>query len=498
MIKLAIMAVGGQGGGVLTQWIVDLALSQGWSVQSTAVAGVAQRTGATIYYVEMAPIAARAPVFALAPAPGDVDVLIAAEWAEAGRAIQRGFVTPDRTLLIASTHRMHSVAEKLVPGDGRIEPGEIEAAVGVAARAVIAFDMQAPAQAAGSVVSATLFGALAASGALPFPRTAFEATIEAGGRGVEASLAAFKAGHDGPQSVEPLPASTADTPTITGPDTARAAWQALMGRVNALPEPARPMAEAGLRKVVDYQDPDYGTEYLTRVEALAALDRDRDAALTRAAAKYIANAMTYDDVIRVADLKTRRARGTRIAREMQTGDQAMHVTEFMHPRGPELISTLPAGWGRWIEARPRLAAWIDRRVNRGRRVRTDTVWGFGLLWWVAGWRRRRRGTLRHAGEMAHLEAWLALVHRHAGRDPVLAVEILACRRLIKGYSDTHARGLSKFDRVMGALAVLDGRDDAADWLRRLREAALKDEKGEALDGALKTVTSFAGKAVKGA
>ena len=28
------------------------------------------------------------------------------------------------------------------------------------------------------------------------------------------------------------------------------------------------------------------------------------------------------------------------------------------------------------------------------------------------------------------------------------VEVLRCRRLVKGYSDTHARGLSKFDRVM--------------------------------------------------
>ena len=36
-----------------------------------------------------------------------------------------------------------------------------------------------------------------------------------------------------------------------------------------------------------------------------------------------------------------------------------------------------------------------------------------------------------------------------------------------------------------------GRPDAADWTRRLRQAALLDEKGEALDGALKTVRSFA-------
>jgi indolepyruvate ferredoxin oxidoreductase beta subunit len=62
---------------------------------------------------------------------------------------------------------------------------------------------------------------------------------------------------------------------------------------------------------------------------------------------------------------------------------------------------------------------------------------------------------------------------------------------MKGYSDTHARSLSKYDRVLSALPLIEGRDDAAEWLRRLREAALKDEKGEMLDGALKTVESFA-------
>ena len=55
IIKLAVMAVGGQGGGVLTGWIETLARGQGYACQATSVAGVAQRTGATIYYIEMAP-----------------------------------------------------------------------------------------------------------------------------------------------------------------------------------------------------------------------------------------------------------------------------------------------------------------------------------------------------------------------------------------------------------------------------------------------------------
>src|SRR5687768_13566248 len=113
VIKLAILAVGGQGGGVLADWIVDVAERNGFLAQSTSVAGVAQRTGATIYYIEMCREASRLPVFALSPSQGDVDILIAAELMEAGRAIMRGFVTPERTTLIASSHRIAAVSEKI-------------------------------------------------------------------------------------------------------------------------------------------------------------------------------------------------------------------------------------------------------------------------------------------------------------------------------------------------------------------------------------------------
>ena len=112
-ISLAILAMGGQGGGVLADWIVALAEAQGWAAQSTSVPGVAQRTGATIYYIEMAPPKDGAqPVFALMPTPGDVDVVMASELMEAGRSVLRGLVTPDKTTLIASTHRALAVVEK--------------------------------------------------------------------------------------------------------------------------------------------------------------------------------------------------------------------------------------------------------------------------------------------------------------------------------------------------------------------------------------------------
>ena len=491
IIKLAVMAVGGQGGGVLAGWIEAVARAEGYAVQATSVAGVAQRTGATIYYLEMAPAGARVPVFSLAPAAGDVDVLIAAEMMEAGRAILRGFVTPDRTTLIASTHRALAVSEKMEPGNGIANPDEVRAAAEIAAQRLVLANMEALALQSGSVISASLFGALAGAGALPFGRAAYEAAIRAGGKGVEASLRAFAAGFAAAQAGEaPEPRAKQPDPAEDIPARLWPAWQALLAQAAALPAPVAEMAVPGLRKVVDFQDLDYGAEYLARIQALLPHDSaNRGYALAREGAKYIANAMAYDDVIRVADLKTRARRFDRIKAEMGAApEMLMQVTEFMHPRAEELVGLLPARMGRWAQANA--MPLIDRLFNKGRHLRSDGLWAFLQLYALAGLRPRRRKSLRHAQERAHLEAWLQTALGHLPQSYDLAVEILRCRRLIKGYSDTHARGHSKFDKVLAGAALVSGRADAADWVRRLREAALKDEEGKALDGALATIRSF--------
>ena len=494
-LSVAILAMGGQGGGVLSDWIVAVAEANGWHAQSTSVPGVAQRTGATLYYIEMLPPKdGLAPVLALMPTPGDVDVVIAAELMEAGRSILRGLVTPDRTLLITSTHRAYAVAEKEKPGESIADPQAVNAAAGISARRIIAFDKDETAREAGTVISAPLLGALAGSGALPFSRESFESVIAAGGLGVKASLKGFAEGFTRAILNELPEARIAPTKKLEGiPETLGSPeLDHRLARVRALPDAAQVAALAGLKRCIDYQDLAYGDEYLSRLEALRDLDHNQGGsahgyAFTAAAAKHVANAMAYDDVVGVADLKIRSARFARIAREMKAGEDPLQLTEFVHPRGEEVVSLLPAGWGRKLAASPSWVARIDRWVNRDRRIRTATIPGFLQFHMVAGLRRFRRRLLRHEAEMRHMEGWLAIATQTLPQNYDLARAIIAARRLIKGYSDTHARGLSKFDRVISAVPLLTPRADGGVWMDRLISAALKDENGDALDGALKTV-----------
>ncbi len=154
-ITVTIAALGGQGGGVVSDWLIDVARRSGYLAQATSVPGVAQRTGATIYYLEFFPLAdlpadQRRPIFALMPNPGDVDVVIASEIMEAGRAMQRGLVS-SRTTLIASSHRIYAIQEKSHMGDGRVDSRQVRALAREHAKRYIEFDMQAMAEANGSV-----------------------------------------------------------------------------------------------------------------------------------------------------------------------------------------------------------------------------------------------------------------------------------------------------------------------------------------------------------
>lgn len=494
-IKIAILAMGGEGGGVLADWIVDLGEHNGYFAQTTSVPGVAQRTGATIYYVELFPHEAnesRQPILALMPLPGDVDVVLASELMEAGRAVQRGLVSADRTTLVASTHRVFSIAEKTAMGDGRVDSDTLVAHASKAAKRFVHFDMAQAAQDTGSVISAILFGALAGTNVLPFNRKQFEETIERGGVGVRPSLRAFDLAYgrsndageqtsDYAAKMQPAaasPATAAATPR--NPEVAK-----LVERVRAeVPEAAQPFAREGVRRLIDYQDPAYAAFYLDRLASLRRAIPDADDALLRETARHLALWMSYEDVIRVADLKTRGTRFERVRGEVNANaDQLLAINEFMHPRLEEICETLPAGLGRWL-ARPH---WVNRfvsgRTQAGRVVQTSSLRGYLMLYVIARLRKMRRRTLRYELENTRIEAWLAQIVASAKINPALATEVAQCQRMVKGYSDTHARGLKNYETVM-AVVVKAGARLAPATLRDLRDAALADEHGDKLRAAL--------------
>ena len=482
-ISIAILALGGQGGGVLAEWIQEVARRHGWLAQGTSVPGVAQRTGSTVYYVELARPDAdgRLPVMAQMPMPGDVDIVIASELMETGRALLRGFSTAGRTTLIGSTHRVYAISEKAAMGDGRGSSERIIEAAGQRSKRFIGFDMEAATDQSGSVISAIMFGALGGSEALPFPRETFEQAIKDSGIAVASNLKGFDAGYSAAQGAVALPIE-AEHP-LPVPSTARG--RALDERARTiLPPVALTNALHGLQRLMDYQDADYATLYLDRLEKIAAQDRAPHL-LTAEAARHLALWMSYEDTIRVADLKTRASRIARVRSEVKAGDsQVMDVTEFMHPRLQEIGETLPAFLGRPLLGDGLLTKMLAPFFRGGRHVRTTNLRWFLMLRMVAKLRKIRRSTVRYIEEQERIDHWLALAAELAAADNELAVEWVRCQRLIKGYGDTFERGLRNFATVRAAFLALPKDRRTAAWLAQARDAALGDDQGERLEGFL--------------
>ncbi len=487
---IAIAALGGQGGGVLADWLVKAAELHGWIAQSTSIPGVAQRTGTTVYYVEVCPAPLPGeprPVLALMPSAGDVDLVVAAELMEAGRSVVRGLVTPGRTTLVSSNHRVYGITEKSALGDGIADANAVLAALHSQSKRLICFDMDVIAGEHNSVISSVLFGAVAGSAALPFPRALYERAISESGVAVKSNLAGFAAGFD--RALQDAPVTGLVAPA-TGPTSALG--RRLDERIGReFPAHLHGLLEHGVKRMLDYQDGAYADLYLDRLAGIRdgeqrAVHGGHDYALTAAVGRYLALWMSYEDTIRVADLKTRGARFDRFRAEVGAGqDQIVHVTEFMHPRFEEMCETLPAGFGGWLLR----SEWARRALaplfRKGRHIRTTHLGGFLMLRLIAGMRRWRRASLRYRIEETRINEWLQRVQSAlAAHGREVAIELAECQRLVKGYGDTHARGWQNYGSLMQAIEEAGPRADLAEVIKRLRNAALADEEGERLRATL--------------
>jgi indolepyruvate ferredoxin oxidoreductase beta subunit len=479
---ILVAALGGEGGGVLADWIADAIRHAGYACQTTSIPGVAQRTGATTYYIEYCEIPRselgdRRLVFALTPVPGQVDVMIASELIEAARAAQNGYVTADRTTLIASSHRIFAITEKIAMDDNRFDTDRALKAVHDLSHRAILFDMEAAADQAGTIINAVLLGTLAGSGALPIDLIHFEQAIEAGGKGVAASKRGYAIGLRAAQ------AGTAAAPALL-PVATPLADAALDG----FPMETRYVVGHGLRRTLDYQDEPYAREYLERAKTLLALDQTLDGAnhgwrLTIDGARYLALRMTYEDVIRVADLKTRADRFDHVRTEARpTAGQPVHITEFMKPGPEEACALLPPVLGDmllgWLRRRG-----IEHRFHVGLHIRSDTVSGFLLMRSLARLRIVRRRSWRFAQERDLTARWFSAVLAAARIDYGFAIAVAESADLLKGYSGTYRRGLRNFNLLFQMVVepALARAEAAGAMVAAACKAAKADPDGAAFD-----------------
>ncbi|HEY4863649.1 MAG TPA: indolepyruvate oxidoreductase subunit beta family protein [Xanthobacteraceae bacterium] len=487
-IKLLIAALGGEGGGVLTDWIVTAAEKCCFPVQSTSIPGVAQRTGATTYYIEIVPVPAqelggKRPVLALTPGIADIDIALASELMEAGRLIANGFVTSDRTAMIASTGRFYSMDEKIAMADGRYDQERLSKAIRDNAKSALLFDMAEAAKNSGAIVNAVMLGALAGSGLLPIPAEELEAVIKSDAKGAVSNLKGFRAGLEAARG-----SKISATPKSDKRISREQADLHLLEREipTAIPETARAIMIEGVRRLANYQDLAYARRYLERLQRIREADERTGAGgkLLAETARHLALRMSYEDVIRVAQAKIDPARLRRIAEEMKISGDPYAIYEFLKPGIEEFCQVLPPVLAKPILRVSERRGWLTR-FHWGMEVNTASIGGYLRFWGLSKLRRFRPRTHRFIEEQKAIESWLDLVAAAAKISSPLALEVAECARLIKGYGDTHKRGCANYRAIetrviLPALAGEIPAARGADAVASARTASLVDPEGESL------------------
>ncbi|EYC50515.1 indolepyruvate oxidoreductase [Hylemonella gracilis str. Niagara R] len=506
-ISLLLCALGGEGGGVLTEWLVGTARHAGYPVQATSIPGVAQRTGATTYYLEVFPtlqseLKGLRPVLGLYPMPGRLDALVSSELLETVRQLSLGHASRDRTLVISSTARTLTTAEKMQLGDGRRDTARLAQLIAAHSQTHHLIDMAELTRQAGTVVSAVLLGCIAASGLLPMKRADYEQVIGGVGSMALASLRGFALGFEAVsaqrQQVNYI-SQVLSAPPAPSPDVAAAAQAVPAPPTDVaarFPSTLHALITLGCARLTEYQNTAYARRYIDRLQAVLEAERQSDPqgrrgwAVTREMARWLALWMAFDDIVRVADLKSRASRWQRVIGEVKAEDEdLLKLYDHFKPGVPEFAALLPQRLAQ------RLLAWDRSRMLAGKtpwalplKIGTHTVTGMLALRLLARLRWLRPHGSRFITEQALIDEWLTAVTQQTAHHWDSGFEIAQCGRLIKGYGSTNERGKDNLLHVVRHLAAAphfaDGTARAA-AIAAARLAALSDDAGQALDQTLK-------------
>lgn len=241
-----------------------------------------------------------------------------------------------------------------------------------------------------------------------------------------------------------------------------------------LPEPVMAVASDAIHLLIDYQGTGYAQLYIDRLRRFVGKNGVDDAMLTEIA-RLMAIRMSYEDPIRIAQLKLAGLKDP-------SGAQARAVDVRKFPLD-ELIGPLPA-----IIAGPLLdlldwAGWTHRNLSI--RFSTASWVGIRRLKLEAGLRRWRRYSVRYAKERLWVERWLHMIDRSLTRQPAAAREIVQTATMVQGYGEAYRQGMADWNAIIDGLAkpTFDGvlaLPDLAGAVAEARAAALPDPRQAAL------------------
>ena len=451
--SILITALGGEGGGTLMNWILNCARNCNLYVQGTSVPGVAQRTGSTSYYIEICDRnydKGSEPILSLYPKPGRVDVVIASEFLEAARIIERGYVNPDRTTLITSSSRTYTNTEKTHMTDGRFDFEKIMNTCFKMSKKLIHLDLNQIAIDNSSIVSASMFGALSGASIFPWDKEVSQNMFKNDAFGKNSLLAfddAFQI------------AKTYNISTINSKNQLNEQQQEIKNKISknfleGVPNNLKEIIILGQNRCLDYQNNSYADLYLERLKKILSFTNikdDRVYHVIENVAKRLALWMTYEDIPRVAQLKIKPERFKKINEEVKLKkDQLIIVQDIFKPGKNEIAAMLPNRIGKWL-CKSNKFLYLIPFSKRGMKINSLSISGFLLLKSLSSLRFMRKISYRYQEEQKNIEEWLQAMRKSINVSIEFAEGLSDMPQILKGYGETWERGKLKYDKISKAL-----------------------------------------------
>jgi hypothetical protein len=238
-----------------------------------------------------------------------------------------------------------------------------------------------------------------------------------------------------------------------------------------LPDGIAPVVDKCIRLLVDYQGTSYAELYVHRLGRFVGR-AGIDAAMLGEIAQLMAMRMSYQDPIRIAQLKL-------VEHETHaepTGDRRKF-------RIDELVGALPA-----LVAEPVLDVleWVDwTHAPVSIRFSAASRWGIRRLKIEASLKRWRLFSVRYAKERVWVERWLHMIDRSLTKQPQATAAIIQTATMIQGYGSLYRHGLADWHAIIDGLVkpTFDGvlpLSDLAGAIAEARAAVMPDARQIAL------------------